>query len=77
MSLLFESLFDAAFDHVRGFGGKADIPFFKHGTHWFEQNIQFGLVCVKLTYRLHAVRFIGLEGVSKYCGLENMIVSLG
>jgi hypothetical protein len=34
LGLLFESLFDAAFDHVRGYGGRADLPFFKHGLHW-------------------------------------------
>ena len=35
LSLLFESLFDAAFDHIRGFGGRGDIPYFKHGSHWY------------------------------------------
>jgi len=40
LSLLFESLFDAAFDHVRGFGGRADIPFFKHGTHWIGRRVK-------------------------------------
>ena len=77
MSLLFESLFDAAFDHVRGFGGRADIPFFKHGTQWFEPDFSFRLRNKWIDFGRHSFNYAGLEGVSKYCGLENMIVSLG